>query len=67
MRDDLDGFSKIIASSLFLLKLISNLLQNAGLPYDDQFVNFAGGHIAIKAQLNSKVSDKVSLLASPEA
>lgn len=30
--------------------------------YNDQFIYFAGGHVAVEAQLNAEISDTVSHL-----
>jgi hypothetical protein len=63
VRNNLDGLSQIIASSLFILQISSVIidsLQNCGIvvvSYNDQLVDLTGGHVTLVAQLNAEISD----------
>jgi len=63
VRNNLDGLSKVIASSLFILQkasVIIDPLQNRGImvvSYNDKLVDLAGGHVALVPQPNAEISD----------
>lgn len=56
MRDDLNGFTEVVSSSLSISEIRLRIWILAHLPLDNVLIDLSGGHVVVFAQTDIEVA-----------